>query len=298
MVKPVTEQINALYENLDLKSTREIAELMSAEDHKVSMAVARELDFISRAVDIIAECFKKGGRLVYVGAGTSGRLGILDASECKPTFGVSSEMVQGIIAGGNQAFFTPIEDAEDNTLAGAAEMENLKINGNDCVVGIAASGRTPFVLAALTKARELGARTVGVTCNKGTPMEELAEVCISVLVGPEIIAGSTRLKAGTAQKIVLNMLSTISMVKIGKVYKNIMVDMIPSNIKLVDRAIGQVQTLTGANEAVAKEALAKAGNHVKTAVLMIEGNVSKERAKELLIESDDNLRGALRNLIG
>lgn len=298
MEKPTTEQMNALYENLDQKSTREIVELMSAEDHKVSIAVARELDFISRAVDIIAGSFKKGGRLLYVGAGTSGRLGILDASECKPTFGVSSEMVQGVIAGGNEALFIPIEDAEDDTAAGAAEMENLRVSSNDCVVGIAASGGTPFVLAALKKARELGARTVGVTCNKGTPMEDLTDVCISVLVGPEIIAGSTRLKAGTAQKMVLNMLSTISMVKIGKVYKNIMVDMIPSNAKLVSRAIGQVQALTGANEAVAREALAKAENHVKTAVLMIEGDVSIERAKELLAESNDNLRGALEKLVG
>lgn len=298
MVQPTTEQMNALYGDLDKKSTQEIVELMSAEDHKVSIAVAKELNFISEAVDIIAESFRKGGRLIYVGAGTSGRLGILDASECKPTFGVSSEMVQGIIAGGYEALFTPVEDAEDNTTAGAAAMENLKVCRNDCVVGIAASGRTPFVLAALTKARGLGARTVGVTCNKGTPMEDLSDVCISVVVGPEIIAGSTRLKAGTAQKMVLNMLSTISMVKIGKVYKNVMVDMVPSNGKLVRRAIGQVQTLTGADEVAAKEALVSAGNHVKTAVLMIEGNVSAERARELLVESDDNLRTALDKLAG
>lgn len=297
MVKPTTEQMNALYENLDQHSTREIVELMSAEDHKVSIAVAKELDIISQAVDIITESFKQGGRLVYVGAGTSGRLGILDASECKPTFGVSSEMVQGVIAGGHEALFLPVEDAEDDTDAGASEMEKLHIRNNDCVVGIAASGGTPFVLAALTKARELGASTVGVTCNKETPMEDVTDVCISVLVGPELIAGSTRLKAGTAQKMVLNMLTTISMIKIGKVYKNIMVDMIPSNSKLVTRAIGQIQTLTGADETVAKEALAKAGDHVKTAVLMIEGNVSAERAKKLLIESDDNLRRALERLV-
>ena len=292
-MKSITEQINPLYEDLDAKSTREIVELMSAEDHKVSQAVAQELDAISQAIDLIVDCFRQGGRLIYVGAGTSGRIGILDASECRPTFGVSSEMVQAVIAGGEEAIFTPVEAAEDDTVGGAAEVEKRQVGPADCVVGIAASGRTPFVLAALKRARELGAKTVGVTCNKGTPMEGLTDVCISPIVGPEIIAGSTRLKAGTAQKMVLNMLSTISMIKIGKVYKNIMVDMIPSNAKLVNRALGQIMTLTGVDAGTAEKTLRESGNHVKTAVLMLKRGLSAEEAKKLLAESEDNLRHAL-----
>lgn len=293
-----TEHINQVYDDLDSRSTAEILQLMSAEDHKVSTAVAEELAHISQAVDIITECFKQGGRLIYVGAGTSGRIGILDASECKPTFGVSSSMVQGVIAGGREAIFTPVESAEDDTVAGSKEMENLSVCSQDCVVGIAASGKTPFVLAALVKARELGARTVGLTCNKDTPMEDLTDICISVVVGPEIIAGSTRLKAGTAQKMVLNMLSTVSMIKVGKVYKNIMVDMIPSNAKLVKRAIAQVQTLTDVDENIAREALEASGYHVKTAVLMVKAGVSASRARLLLADNDDNLRVTLGKVCG
>ena len=291
-----TEDYNELTSNFDLLSTIEMVKLMNQEDKKVPLAIEKVLPDIARAIDIIVECFKKGGRLFYVGAGTSGRLGILDSAECPPTFGVDPEMVQAIIAGGERAITSAVEYAEDDVKQGREEIERRSISDNDAVVGITASGTTPFVLSALEEAHKRGARTILLTNNYNSPAKDFVDIAIEIDTGPEVIAGSTRLKAGTSQKMVLNMFSTISMVKLGKVYGNIMVDVRPTNQKLINRAIRIITKITGATEELALGRLKACNMNVKEAIISIVGNLGPEESRRLLEESDGYLRVALEKI--
>lgn len=292
----MTEQNNPSTRQIDQYEIRQILELINREDQTVPLAVARELDDISKAVEGIVACLKKGGRMVYVGAGTSGRLGILDASECVPTYGTSPELVTGVIAGGSSAIVNPSEGAEDSVQQGAADMAQKNISQNDAVIGIAASGRTPYVLAALQEANRRGAFTVGVCNNKNSALSKVAKVTIEAETGPEVVMGSTRMKAGTAQKLILNMLSTCSMIKLGKVYENYMVDMCASNEKLHARACRMIRLMLDVDEQTANNALKAAGGRLKVAILMLKGGVSAEKAAQLLEENSDILRLALEML--
>jgi len=290
----ITEQRNENSLHIDSKSTEEIIEVFNLEDQKAVAAVIREKKNIAKAVDMIVDAFKRGGRLFYVGAGTSGRLGVLDASECPPTFGVDREMVQGIIAGGYEALIRSIERAEDHHDDGAAAIRGRNVGSRDVVVGIATSGGTPFVIGALEEAHRLAARTVFLTCNPPAGNMPFADVFIVPIVGPEIIAGSTRLKAGTATKLILNMLSSISMIKIGKVYDNLMVDVQAWSAKLVDRAKRLIVDLGGVDYERAGELLEAARGSAKIAIVMARRNVEYDEAVRLLEESD----GLLRKVIG
>ncbi len=285
----ITEKSNPNTLNLHEMSALEIVQTMNAEDVTISQAVQRVLPEIASAVDLIMERLEKGGRLFYVGAGTSGRLGILDASECPPTFGTPPETVQGIIAGGETVMADMEEGAEDDRIAGKAAIQNKKVDRRDAVVGISASGTTPFVLAALETARELGTGTIGLACNEHSPLLENVDVAIGVPVGPEVLAGSTRLKAGTAQKMVLNMLSTATMVGLGKVYKNRMVDVQATNKKLVKRAEEMVAELGGVSHQTASDLLNQSGNRVKIAIVMARLGVSSDEAVKRLQASRGNL---------
>ena len=285
----ITEKSNPNTLNLHEMSALEIVQTMNAEDVTISQAVQRALPEIASAVDLIMGRLEKGGRLFYVGAGTSGRLGILDASECPPTFGTPPETVQGIIAGGETAIADAGEGAEDDRIAGKAAIQNKKVDRRDAVVGISASGTTPFVLAALETAREQGTGTIGLACNEHSPLLENVDVAIGVPVGPEVLAGSTRLKAGTAQKMVLNMLSTATMVRLGKVYKNRMVDMQATNKKLVSRAEGMVAELGEVSHQTASDLLNQSGNRVKIAIVMARFGVSSDEAVKRLQASRGNL---------
>ncbi|MDQ6737108.1 MAG: N-acetylmuramic acid 6-phosphate etherase [Gemmatimonadota bacterium] len=278
-----TERRNPRTVDIDLAGAREIVAVMSSEDSLVPVAVASQLDQVARAVDIAADSFRNGGRLFYVGAGTSGRLGVLDASECPPTFGTDPEMVQGIIAGGVPALTRSQEGAEDDPARGAAELDARSVTQNDFVVGIAASGTTPFVHGAIHRARELGARTAIVACTE-PPSSLLAacDVAILPIVGPEVVTGSTRLKAGTATKLVLNMITTGAMIMIGKTYGNLMVDMRATNVKLADRAERIIMDVTGVTREGAREALAASGGTVKTAIVMQLLNVGRKSAEQML----------------
>lgn len=289
-----TEQVNPNTKNIDSLDTLGVLRLMNDEDKKIAYAVESELESIARAVDCISAQLRKGGRLFYVGCGTSGRLGILDAVECPPTFSTDPEMVQGIIAGGNSAIFKAKEGAEDNEAEGRKDLENVGLTDKDVVVGIAASGRTPYVLGAMAYAREIGAPTVSVSCNKGGPVYNAADYPIAVDAGPEVITGSTRLKSGTAQKMVLNMLSTASMISLGKVYGNLMVDVKPSNEKLRRRAVRIVSTAAGVDEQRATEALAEAGGRAKTAIVMLLCSTGREEAERLLASADGRIARAVR----
>ncbi|MCT9934191.1 N-acetylmuramic acid 6-phosphate etherase [Planotetraspora sp. A-T 1434] len=289
-----TEQSDPRYSGIDTLPTEEIARLMNAADAAVPAAVATAVPAISAAIDGIAERMSSGGRLLYVGAGTSGRLAVLDASECPPTFGTDPELVQGIIAGGDTALTRSVEGAEDDAEAGAAIIRAKEVGPLDSVVGISASGRAPYVVAAVAEARRLGALTVGLGCNTATPLSAAADHAIEVIVGPEIVTGSTRLKAGTAQKLVLNMISTITMVKCGRTYGNYMIEVSASNSKLVDRAARIVADITGAEVPAAREALEEAGHDVKTAVVMIERGLDPDDARSLLAAHGDRLATALR----
>ena len=277
-----TESNNERTKYIDRYSTFEMLEVMNNEDKMVAFAVEEELPKIAVAVDKIAEAFEKGGRLIYCGAGTSGRLGVLDASECPPTFGTPKEMVQGFIAGGDYALRNAIEGAEDNFQGGVDLIKSIDVTEKDVVVGITASGRTKYVLGAMEQAKIQGAYTVGICNNPNTELHQVCDTTIAPDVGPEVIQGSTRLKAGTAQKLVLNMLTTGSMVKIGKVYQNYMVDMKASNEKLLDRAIRLVMLSTGVNYGKAKEVLENCDFHVKTAIVMIKEDCDYETAQQLL----------------
>ncbi|CAM3532880.1 N-acetylmuramic acid 6-phosphate etherase [Rouxiella silvae] len=289
----VSETRNPATSRLDEMSTLEMVTCFNNEDRKVPLAIQAVLPQIAEAVERAAASFLAGGRLIYLGAGTSGRLGVLDASECPPTFGVQHGMVIGLIAGGPSALLKAVEGAEDNAELGVEDLKNLNLTADDTVVGLAASGRTPYVIGALRYARHLGCATVAISCNPDSPIAHEAQVAISPVVGPEALTGSTRLKSGTAQKLVLNMISTGAMVKIGKVYQNLMVDVKATNVKLVDRACRIVVEATGAERQDAEAALQQTGFEVKPAILIILAQVSAEEAIERLARHNGFLRAAL-----
>ena len=288
-----TEQRNPKTACIDRLSTLEMVRRINDEDKKVAYAVEKELDNIAGAVDAIYAALKDGGRLIYCGCGTSGRLGILDAVECPPTFSTDPEMVQGVIAGGEPALFRAVEGAEDNMSAGKEDMIELGLCAKDILVGIAASGRTPYVLGAMAYAKEIGARTVAVTCNKHSQMNAAADIAIGVEPGPEVITGSTRLKSGTAQKMVLNMLSTGAMIRLGKVYGNLMVDVKPTNEKLVRRAISIVSTAANVSEDESRQALEQCGFSAKTAIVMLTKGLPVQEAERRLAENGGIVARAL-----
>ncbi len=289
----VTEARNPNSMNIDRLAALDIVKLMNKEDKRVPEAIEKCLPQIAQAVERIVAAFQAGGRLVYIGAGTSGRLGVLDASECPPTFGVSPEMVKGIIAGGDRALRHPIEGVEDNQDAGAVDLQQIAFSARDVLVGIAASGRTPYVIGALEYAKSLGALTVSIASNPNSAMSRIAEIAIDTIVGPEVLTGSSRLKSGTAQKLVLNMLTTASMILIGKCYQNLMVDVQASNQKLVARAIRIVMQATECTKERAEETLAIAGNNAKLAIMMILADTDKAHAEQLLASHQGRLRQAL-----
>ncbi|MGX2956596.1 N-acetylmuramic acid 6-phosphate etherase [Ursidibacter arcticus] len=291
----ITEQRNPNSTNIDQLSALEIVQLMNKEDQTVPLAIQKVLPQVALAVERIVSVFQKGGRLVYIGAGTSGRLGVLDASECPPTFGVSNEMVRGIIAGGERALRYPIEGAEDNTQAGADDLKQIQFCDKDILVGIAASGRTPYVIGALQYAKALGAMTVSVASNPNSAMAQIADIAIDTVVGEEVLTGSSRLKSGTAQKLVLNMLTTASMILIGKCYQNLMVDVQASNQKLVARAIRIVMQATDCTKEQAETTLELASNNAKLAIMMILANVDKATAEQLLAQQKGHLRRTLES---
>ena len=289
----ITEQRNPNSMQLDSLSAQELVALINREDQQVALAVEKCLPQIASAVEKIVAAFERGGRLVYVGAGTSGRLGVLDASECPPTYGVKPEMVVGLIAGGDHALRHPIEGAEDNVQQGQADLEEIDFSARDVLVGIAASGRTPYVLGALNYAKQLGATTVSIASNPKSKMAEVADIAIETVVGPEVLTGSSRMKSGTAQKLVLNMLTTASMVLIGKCYQNLMVDVQASNEKLKARALKIVMEATECDNEAAANVLAKANGQVKLAILMQLSGLDALEAQSLLDKSNGKLRQAL-----
>ena len=291
----LTERRNPRSSTIDTASALEIVDLIGAEDATVPAAVAKARGDIARAIDLIQAAFRSDGRLIYVGAGTSGRLGVLDAAECPPTFGTPPEMVVGVIAGGPDALVRSIEGAEDDLDAARVEMDRLRVGSNDVVVGIAASGTTPFVQAALSRAHAAGARTVFLSCSE--PPRQLAGICdvfITVLVGPEIVTGSTRMKAGTATKLVLNTLTTGAMIRLGKIYGNLMVDLRAWNDKLVDRSQRIVMETTGLDRNRARDVIQQAAGNVKIAIVMARRGVAKSEAERLLTEH----AGRLRPIVG
>jgi len=289
----LTEQINPQTSHLDQMTTLEIVAVINREDQSVAHAVATALEDIALVVQALVERMKRGGRLIYVGAGTSGRLALIDAVECVPTFGTPPELVQAVMAGGDKAITRSIEGAEDNREAARKDLKSLQLQAEDCVIGIAASGRTPYVIAAVEYARTQGCLTVGFACNEGTPLLEAAERRICVPVGAEVIAGSTRMKAGSAQKMVLNTLSTATMVKMGRVYGNLMVDVSITNEKLLHRAQRMLAHLVDIDQETAAQLLAKAQNNVKVAVVMQQLKVSLDEAKAALARADGYLRDVL-----
>ena len=290
-----TEKQNERTMNFDSMSYYDALAIMNEEDQKVPLAIKEVIPKIEEAVVTVVEQFKKGGRLIYAGAGTSGRLGVLDAAECPPTFGTSNEMVIGLIAGGKEAFTEAIEGAEDSENLGSDDLQKLNLTSKDVVIGLAASGRTPYVKGCLNYANEVGAATVSISCNESSEIGLLSDIPIDVSVGPEVLTGSTRLKAGTAQKLILNMISTVSMVGIGKVYKNLMVDVQPTNKKLEERAIQIVRSSTSSSREAAVTALEKSNYNVKVAIVSILLNVDKETAMRELELADDHVKQALNN---
>ncbi|TJY42304.1 N-acetylmuramic acid 6-phosphate etherase [Cohnella pontilimi] len=289
-----TEKINPETRMIDEVATEEMLRLLNEEDAKVPAAVAEEIPQIMKAVDILHRTLKDGGRMFYIGAGSSGRIGVLDASECPPTFGVDPELVQGHIAGGDIALRTAVEGFEDNAEEGIALIERCGVTGRDAVVGISASGSAAFVIAAVKRAAEIGAAVIGVTNNKNSKLEEVCGICIAPVTGPEVIMGSTRLKAGTAQKLVLNMLTTCTMVKLGKTYNNLMVDLKASNQKLQDRSIRIIKAATGTDFETASAYLQKASMNCKLAIMMIETSLDAEEAGKALERFEGNLKAAIR----
>ncbi|WP_028856330.1 N-acetylmuramic acid 6-phosphate etherase [Psychrilyobacter atlanticus] len=290
----VTESRNENTTNIDMLNTMEMVRVINNEDKKVALAVEKELGNIAKAIDKISSAFLNGGRLIYIGAGTSGRLGILDASECPPTFGTPAELVVGLIAGGKDAILKAVENAEDSKELCVDDLKGIGFNSKDILVGIAASGRTPYVMGGIEYAEELGAVTVGVSCNPDSILAESVKIPISPVVGGEVVTGSSRLKAGTAQKLVLNMLTTGSMIKIGKVYGNLMVDVEATNEKLVERQKKIVMEATDCSREEASSALKDTGGHCKTAILMILGGLEAKEAKILLLEKKGFIREALK----
>jgi N-acetylmuramic acid 6-phosphate etherase len=288
-----TEQPNDAALDLDQKSSLEIAGLINSEDITVALAVTRALPQIARAIDLVAAALRRGGCLIYVGAGTSGRIAALDAVECPPTFNTDPRSVQFIIAGGAKALASASEISEDDARAGRDEMSRRKPTKNDVVLGIASSGRTPFTLAALELARQRGARTIALTCNPKSPLERAAHLAIVTQVGPEVLAGSSRMKAGTAHKMVLNMISTGAMTRLGYVYGNLMVNVAPKNEKLIQRAITILERATGADRATATQALKASGNRTPVALVMLAANVSRTNATAALKRAKSNVRQAI-----
>lgn len=291
--KLTTEKRNTQTMNLDELSTSEVLALMNQEDQKVALAVAEALPVITKVVEAITESFSKGGRLIYMGAGTSGRLGVLDAAECVPTFSVDPSMVQGLIAGGMKAMTVAVEGAEDSKTLGAEDLEAIQLNDTDVVVGIAASGRTPYVIGGLEYAASVGATTATISCNKKAEISQFAQMPIEVDAGPEILTGSTRLKAGTAQKLILNMLSTGAMIGSGKVYQNLMVDVKSSNKKLEERSKRIIMQATECTYEKASEIFEAADHQVKLAIVMILTHSDKETAEQKLTEAKGFIRETL-----
>lgn len=289
----ISEGRNPRTADIDRLPTLDVLRRINDEDKLVALAVEAVLPDIARAVDRIVEAFAKGGRLIYAGAGTSGRLGVLDASECPPTFGVPEGIVVGLIAGGPEALVKSFEGAEDDAGQGSADLSAVAVTAADVVVGIAASGRTPYVIGALEHARRLGVATVAVTCNPASPIAAIADIAIAPVVGPEALTGSTRMKSGTAQKMVLNMLSTASMIRAGKVYENLMVDLRPSNSKLMARAIRTVMQATACSDGEAQRLLALSGNDVKVAIVMRATGLDAAEARRRLEAAGDFLRQTL-----
>ncbi|MHA6309870.1 N-acetylmuramic acid 6-phosphate etherase [Pantoea sp. S-LA4] len=290
----ITEGRNPASQNIDELSTEAMLRVINDEDKKVALAVEAIVPQIATAVDAICAAFQAGGRLIYCGAGTSGRLGILDASECPPTFGTPREQVIGLIAGGHKAILQAVENAEDNREQGAQDLRDIHFSRQDVLVGIAASGRTPYVLGALAYAGEIGATTVALTCNPDSPMSQAAAIALTPVVGPEVVTGSSRMKAGTAQKLVLNMLTTGAMIRSGKVYGNLMVDVEATNQKLVQRQVNIVKQATDCDDATASTALNACGGHCKTAILMVLAGLTAEEAKTLLGQHQGFIRQALQ----
>ncbi len=289
----MTERRNPASRNLDRLSATAMVELMNREDRKVAVAVAHEIPAIAQAVDAIVRGIQQGGRLFYVGAGSSGRLGVLDAAECAPTFGTPRTLVQAVIAGGRRAVTFAVEGAEDSEKNGRLDLRRKKLRGNDVVVGIAASGTTPYVLGALKYARRCRATTVAVTANRNIPVARAAKILIAPEVGPEVLTGSTRLKAGSAQKMVLNMLSTASMVRLGHVYENLMIDLVDTNEKLSDRSLRILADASGKDLSAARHALRNSGHNLRVALVMLKMGADTRAAKRLLKNAGGNLRRAL-----
>ena len=290
----ITEQRNPNSMNVDSLSALEIVQLMNDEDKQVPLAIEKCLPQIAQAVERIVAAFQKGGRLVYIGAGTSGRLGVLDASECPPTFGVSPEMVKGIIAGGERALRHPIEGAEDSKAQAVVDLQTIQFSSQDVLVGIAASGRTPYVIGALEYAKSLGSVTVSIASNPNSAMANIVDIAIDTVVGAEVLTGSSRLKSGTAQKLVLNMLTTASMILMGKCYQNLMVDVQASNEKLKARAIRIVMQATDCDKALAEETLKQADQNAKLAIMMILSGLDRVQAEALLEKHQGKLQLALK----
>jgi N-acetylmuramic acid 6-phosphate etherase len=288
-----TEQPNRASTNLDIKSSLEVARIINAEDAKVPAAVERALPQVARAIDLVVNALKRGGRLIYVGAGTSGRIAALDAAECPPTFSAPPQSVQFVMAGGPRALASAVEANEDSRELGEREIAKKKPGRKDIVVGIAASGRTPFTIAALAYARRKGATTVAVTCNPNTPLEKAAHLAIVTEVGPEVISGSTRMKAGTAQKMVLNMLSSGAMTRLGYVYGNLMVNVGPRNSKLAERGVSILRRGAGVGREVARQALRAAGNSVPVALVMLQAEVGRREAERTLKSTGGHVRRAI-----
>ncbi|MGR3808675.1 N-acetylmuramic acid 6-phosphate etherase [Pasteurella testudinis] len=289
----ITESRNPLSAEIDRLSTTEILQLINREDQTVAQAVATQIANITQAVDHIVSAFRQGGRLIYLGAGTSGRLGILDASECPPTYGTDPQQVIGLIAGGKSAVFSAVENAEDNRQAAIDDLQGIRLHHNDVLVGITASGRTPYVLGGIEYAEKTGCVTVGIACNPDSPLLQRAAITICVAVGAEVVTGSSRMKAGTAQKLVLNMLTTAAMVRSGKVFGNLMVDVQASNHKLVERQKNIVMQATGCEKSQAEQALKASKQQCKTAILMILTDLSADDAKHLLAQHNGFIRQAL-----
>ena len=290
----ITEQRNPNSMHVDSLSALEIVQLMNEEDKQVPLAIEKCLPQIAQAVECIVAAFQQGGRLVYIGAGTSGRLGVLDASECPPTFGVSPEMVKGIIAGGERALRHPIEGAEDSKAQAVVDLQTIQFSSKDVLVGIAASGRTPYVIGALEYAKSLGSVTVSIASNLNSAMANIVDIAIDTVVGPEVLTGSSRLKSGTAQKLVLNMLTTASMILMGKCYQNLMVDVQASNEKLKARAIRIVMQATDCDKALAEETLKQADQNAKLAIMMILSGLDRSQAEALLEKHQGKLQLALK----
>lgn len=292
----VTEQRNVNTMDIDTKSTEEIIKLINEEDKKVAYAVEKEIPHIAKAVELMVESFEKGGRLFYIGAGTSGRLGILDAAECPPTFGTDPEMIQGIIAGGERALIRAVEGAEDYSEEGARDIEKKGVTDKDVVVGLSACKRTPYVLGALEKAKSIGARTVFLICNPRSQVNIDVDVAICPTVGPEVIMGSTRMKAGAAEKMILNMLTTTAMIRLGKVYRNMMVDLRATSQKLVERSKRVVMMVTGVDYDTAEKVFKKAHGSVKVAIVIIKANVDYNQALHLLKKADGFVGKAIEDV--